>query len=79
MTQTNWTPAEIEIMTAALPVIDAVPLSQDECWPGDAGHEECSRTNHTASAAAVAATVGLVWEFYSWSATAAWMRKAIAA
>jgi hypothetical protein len=77
MTQT--TARELEIMTAALPLVESVPMAQDSCWPGDgpAHDDDCTLADHTASAAAVAATEGLSWEFSSWSDTAAWFRSAI--
>jgi hypothetical protein len=70
---------ELKIMTAALPVVEAVPESQDSCWPGDgpAHDDDCTETDHAASIAAVAATEGLSWEFSSWTATAAWFRTSI--
>ena len=73
------TETELKIMTAALPVVEAVPASQDSCWPGDgpAHDDDCTDTDHAASTAAVAATEGLSWEFSTWTATAAWFRAAI--
>lgn len=73
------TATELQIMTDALPVVEAVPASQDSCWPGDvpAHDDDCALTDHAASAAAVAATKGLSWEFSSWTATADWFRAAI--
>lgn len=72
---------ELKIMTAALPVVEAVPASQDSCWPSDgpAHDDDCTLANHAASAAAVAATEGISWDFSTWSATASWFRGAIAA
>lgn len=66
---------ELQIMIAALPAIEAVPVEQDECWPGDGPAHDyaCSLTDHTASAAAVAATADLYWDFESWSSTHAWL------
>ncbi|HOJ23610.1 MAG TPA: hypothetical protein PLY56_18945 [Armatimonadota bacterium] len=65
---------ELRIMALALPVIEAVPSEQDECWPGDPSHDDhCSLTDHAESVAAVKATEGVSWEFRSWSSThAAW-------
>jgi hypothetical protein len=77
MKQTIWTPSEIEIMKRALPTIDAVPAPQDECWPGDAGHDECQLRDHAASLAAVAATAGVSWEFGGWARTARMFRDAV--
>ena len=73
------TETELKIMTAALPVVEAVPASQDSCWPGDgpAHDDDCTEIDHAASTAAVAATEGLSWEFSTWTATAAWFRAAI--
>jgi hypothetical protein len=73
------TETELKIMTAALPVVEAVPASQDSCWPGDgpAHDDDCTETDHAASTAAVAATEGLSWEFSTWTTTAAWFRAAI--
>jgi hypothetical protein len=70
---------ERKIMTSALPIVEAVPAAQDSCWPGDgpAHDDNCTLTDHTASAAAVAATEGLSWDFSSWTATAAWFRAEI--
>ena len=79
MKQTIWTPSEIEIMKRALPAIDAVPAPQDECWPGDAGHDECQLRDHAASLAAVAATAGVSWEFGGWARTARMFRDLLAA
>jgi hypothetical protein len=63
------------IMRHALPIINAIPPAQNECWPGDGGHDDnCQRTNHDASRAAVEATEGLTWDFYSWQETADWFR-----
>jgi hypothetical protein len=75
------TETELKIMTAALPVVEAVPASQDSCWPGDdpAHDDYCTETDHAASTAAVAATEGLCWEFSTWTATAAWFRAVIGA
>lgn len=72
---------ELKIMTGALPVVESVPAAQDTCWPGDrpAHDDVCPLSDHAASAAAVAATQGLCWEFSSWSSTAAWFRIEIAA
>ena len=72
---TRYTATELIIMTAALPVVEAVPTSQDSCWPGDgpAHDDDCTVSDHAASIAAVAATEGLCWDFYTWSAAArAW-------
>jgi hypothetical protein len=68
------TPNEIEIMRAALPIVEAVPAAQDSCWPGDgpAHDDDCNLVDHAASASAVSATEGLSWEFTSWSEAAAW-------
>lgn len=79
MTQTTWTPAEIEIMKRALPVIEAVPAMQDQCWPGDgpAHDAECTYPHHEASAAAVKATEGVSWEFHGWTSTARMFRNGI--
>ena len=73
------TAKEIEIMAAALPVVEAVPAAQDNCWPGDgpAHDDDCTLIDHTASAAAVAATAGLCWEFSTWTAAASWFRAAL--
>jgi hypothetical protein len=70
---------DVQIMTAALPVVEAVPASQDSCWPGDgpAHDDDCTETDHAASTAAVAATEGLSWEFSTWTATANWFRAAM--
>ena len=69
---TRYTENELKIITAALPVVEAVPASQDSCWPGDgpAHDDDCTVSDHAASIAAVAATEGLSWEFYTWSAAA---------
>ena len=80
MKNTTWTPEEVEIMKQALPAVEAAANSkQDECWPGDgpAHDDHCALTHHELSRAAVEASEGLVWEFYSWSSTASWMRDAI--
>ena len=76
----NATENELKIMTAALPVVEAGPASQDSCWPGDgpAHDDDCAETDHAASTAAVAATEGLSWEFSTWTGAAAWFRAAIA-
>lgn len=74
------TPEELKIMAAALPAVEAVPYRQNICWPGDGGHDgECHQGDHAASAAAVAATEGLVWEFDLWSETADWFRSELGA
>ena len=72
--------AEIKIMAAALLVVEAVPESQDSCWPGDgpAHDDDCNLVDHAASASAVSATEGLSWEFTSWSEAAAWFRAELA-
>ena len=74
------TETELKIMTAALPAVEAVPASQDSCWPGDgpAHDDDCTEIDHAASTAAVAATEGLSWEFSTWTGAAAWFRAAIA-
>lgn len=71
---------ELAIMSAALPLVQAVPESQDSCWPGDgpAHDDDCSLSDHAAAEAAVKATEGLSWEFSTWTSTAAWFRLAIA-
>jgi hypothetical protein len=49
---------ELKIMAAALPVVEAVPANQDECWPGDPyahNDEHCDLGDHVAASAAVAA------------------------
>jgi hypothetical protein len=72
MMTTRYTETELKIMTAALPAVEAVPASQDSCWPGDgpAHDDDCTVSDHAASIAAVAATEGLSWEFSTWSAAA---------
>ena len=77
---TRYTENELKIMTAALPVVEAVPASQDSCWPGDgpAHDDDCAETDHAASIAAVAATEGLCWDFSTWSRTATAWRAALA-
>jgi len=77
----TWTTEEIAIIHKALPVVEAAASSnQDECWPGDgpAHDDHCRLTDHRLARRAVKATEGLTWEFYSWSSTANWMRKALA-
>jgi hypothetical protein len=76
---TKNTETELKIMTAALPIVEAVPDAQNSCWPGDgpAHDDDCTLTDHAASAAAVTATEGLSWEFSTWSATADWFHAAI--
>jgi len=78
-TMQKLTETELKIMAAALPVVEAVPAAQDSCWPGDgpAHDDECTNTDHAASIAAVAATEGLSWEFYTWSSTVSWFRLAL--
>jgi hypothetical protein len=71
---------ELQIMAQALPIIDAVPEEQDACWPSDGPvHDDwCKLTDHAASHAAVEATVGVTWDFYSWSSTARTWRDMLA-
>ena len=71
---------QLRIMTDALPIVEAVPATQDGCWPGDGpAHDDyCTETDHAAAAAAVAATQGLWWDFYGWYETAQWFRRTIA-
>ena len=71
MKNNGWTEKELRTMALALPIIEAVPSEQDECWPGDGPvHDDhCSLTDHAESAAAVKATKGVSWEFGSWSGT----------
>ncbi len=79
MTITTYTATELDIIRHALPIVEAVPRSQDTCWPGDgpAHDDECKIKDHGKSSAAVAATEGLSWDFYAWSDTARWMRDAV--
>ena len=71
---------ELNIMAAALPIVAAVPAMQDGCWPGDgpAHDDDCALSDHAESAAAVAATEGLCWDFTGWTTTADWFRREIA-
>jgi hypothetical protein len=81
MMTTRYTATELIIMTAALPAVEAVPASQDSCWPGDgpAHDDDCTVSDHAASIAAVAATEGLCWDFYTWSAFARHLRHVLTA
>ena len=78
MTQTQ-SDLELDIMAAALPIVLSVPRAQDTCWPGDgpAHDDECTLGDHAASAAAVAATEGLFWDFSCWSDAARWMHRTL--
>ncbi len=79
MAKIKYTPKEISIMRAALPIVEAVPAAQNDCWPGDGpNHDDhCEYPNHAQAEEAVAATEGLVWDFGGWTATARWFRDVL--